>query len=127
MNKLRAKGVCIFAVGVVVALSTAFQWDEIIAYGLVFILTLVYLGVTERGDKPASQRSCLVILFQMVALPVALAIAAVSLVWLGQQFGIPFTQLIYLISGLVCLVGLALFIWSFRALPDREVQRTQKV
>lgn len=96
------------------ALSTAFHWDNMIVYASIFLVSLIFLGVTEKDNKPASPRSCFVILLQVIALPAVLAIAAAGLILLGQHLGLTGDRLIFLVSGLVCLVGLAMFIWSFR-------------
>ena len=101
-------------------LSTAFHWDTMIVYASIFLLSLIFLGITEKDNKPASPRSCLVILLQVIALPIVLAIAAAGLILPGQQLGITGDRLIFMVSGLICLVGLALFVWSFRAAPGLD-------
>jgi hypothetical protein len=118
VNRLRFRGVYVFAVGGVPALSVAFQWDDFIAYALVFTISLVYLGITDRESKAATLRSCLLNLISTVVLVVILTFSAAALFLLGQKFGISGDQVIYLISAAVCLVGLAMFIWSFRPAPD---------
>lgn len=125
MNKLRVLGLFVIIIGIVMFLSTAFQWKEYIRDTVVFSLSLLFLYAYEKapGGKPKSAghpsqiKTLLIGLLQLFAFTFILILAAAVIVLLSQRAGISSDNAIYIMAGVTCLVGLGVTAWSFREPP----------
>lgn len=116
MNKLRILGLFVILIGVIIFLSTAFEWKDYVRGIVIAVASLPFvLAFREiEKEKRKGSPSLFTNLLQLLAFTFVLILASIVITQLGQRYGLSPNQIIYLFAGATCLVGLSLTAWSFR-------------